>query len=172
MRKGYTQVYTGSGKGKTTAAFGCALRAAGCGLRVCVIQFMKNKPSGELRGLSALPQVTIKQFGAGPVVRKESLSEDDYKCAREGLSCAGEALCGKEYGLVVLDEINIAVHMGLLKKEDLLELIKNRPAETELIITGRYADPAVIEVADLVTEMTQVKHYYDKGVEAREGVEY
>jgi cob(I)alamin adenosyltransferase len=170
MRKGYVQVYTGDGKGKTTAALGLALRAAGAGLKVFVCQFVKNQKCSEHRMLGRLGQaVTCRQYGRGLIRR--GASEADIAAARKGLHDAAEALSVGGYDLVILDEVNVAVYCGLIDVEDVLGLIAKKPAGIELVLTGRNAHPRIMEAADLVTEMRSVKHYYDKGVKARRGIE-
>jgi cob(I)alamin adenosyltransferase len=170
MRKGYVQVYTGDGKGKTTAALGLALRAAGAGLKVFVGQFVKNRRCSEHRMLERLGDtVTYRQFGCGFIARGPS--EGDIAAARKGLAEAAEAVAGGSYDLVILDELNVAVYYGLIDVGEVLGLIARKPAAVELVLTGRNAHPAVMEAADLVTEMRSIKHYYEKGVKARRGIE-
>ncbi|OQX62760.1 MAG: cob(I)yrinic acid a,c-diamide adenosyltransferase [Desulfococcus sp. 4484_241] len=169
--KGYVQVYTGNGKGKTTAAIGLALRAAGAGLKIYFAQFVKGMRYSELGALSLLSDfITVKQYGRRCFIRNEP-DEHDIRAARDGLEeVAGIILSGK-YDIVILDEANIAIFYNLFSADDLLELIRTKPDNIELVITGRYADPRIIEEADLVTEMKEVKHYYRQGVTAREGIE-
>ena len=170
--KGYVQVYTGGGKGKTTAAFGLALRAAGAGLKVYFAQFVKGTKYSEChaveRYLSAF--ITLKQYGMGYFVEREP-EEADRRVASEGLREIKEIMCSGNYDVIVLDEANIAVYYKLFSLEDLLDFIDAKPENVELIITGRHADPKIIDRADLVTEMKEIKHYYRKGVEARVGIE-
>ena len=169
--KGYVQVYTGNGKGKTTAAFGLALRAAGAGLPVFIAQFMKSGRYSETRAFERLSDlVTLRQYGSGRFVHGRP-SEEDALAAGEGLKEARAALQSGEYKLVILDEAAIAVFFDLFTIEDLLDLIDTRPDGVELVITGRNADPRLLEKADLVTEMREVKHYYAEGVQARDGIE-
>ena len=168
---GYVQVYTGDGKGKTTAALGLALRAAGAGLKVLIAQFVKGRPCGELNAIARFSDlITLKQYGRECFIRHTPESED-IRAAREGLEEVRKLLISGEYNVVILDEANIAVHYGLCSVEDLLELIDSKPEDMELIITGRYADRKIVEKADLVTEMKEVKHYYRKGIKARKGIE-
>ncbi len=170
--KGYTQVYTGNGKGKTTAALGLALRAAGNGMRVFVAQFVKGKIYNEIKAIKTyLPQITVKQYGLECFIIKEPTA-NDIAIAQKGLKEVKIILQESTYDVVILDEINIALHYSLFKTEEVLELIKNKPVSTELILTGRYAKPEIIAVADLVTEMHELKHYYQEGVSARKGIEY
>jgi len=173
MEKGLIQVYTGNGKGKTTAALGLALRAVGHGLKVLVVQFMKgNIEYGELESAKKLsPYLTIKRIGREIFVSKTNPDPIDTKLAQEGYSLAREAVESKRYDIVILDEINLAVDYGLISLSDLLHLMESKLETVELILTGRNAKPEVIEKADLVTEMVDQKHYYEKGTPAREGIE-
>ncbi|MCM2359096.1 MAG: cob(I)yrinic acid a,c-diamide adenosyltransferase [Geobacteraceae bacterium] len=173
LEQGQIQVYTGNGKGKTTAALGLALRAAGRELMVCMIQFMKGGgPYGEhLAAPRLAPYLTIIQTGREGWVNRENPDPEDKRLAGEALQMAGEALAGGRYDLVILDEINGAVSFGLLSVEEVLALIGTKPATVELVLTGRNADQRIIEAADLVTEMREVKHYYKTGVPARVGIE-
>jgi cob(I)alamin adenosyltransferase len=173
MEKGLIQVYTGNGKGKTTAALGLALRAIGHGFRVLVIQFMKgNINYGELESAKKLsPYLVIKQMGRETFVSKNNPDPVDIKLAQEGFSFAKKAIENKEYDIVILDEINMAIDYGLIPLADLLNLLDTKPVEVELILTGREAKPEILERADLVTEMVERKHYYKKGIRARKGIE-
>lgn len=171
MRKGYVQVYTGHGKGKTTAAFGLALRAAGAGLRVFIGQFIKKRKCSEHAAVERFGDLLrVRQYGRGFIMGRKP-SPADARAAREGYEEIKGVLLSKDYDVVIMDEANVAVHYGLITVEDLLELISLRPRSVELVITGRYADPKVVKAADLVTEMREVKHYREKGVEARRGIE-
>ncbi len=171
MNKGFVHVYTGNGKGKTTAAVGLALRAIGAGMSVYIAQFIKKKPSNEMKALESFgAKVKIRQFGKGFVIGKPS--PGDIKIAKKGLEEAEEAILSGEFRVIILDEANMAIQSGLLEIEELLEIIKKKPEEIELIITGRDADENLIEAADLVTEMREVKHYHIKGIKARKGIEY
>jgi cob(I)alamin adenosyltransferase len=171
MRRGYVQVYTGNGKGKTTAALGLALRAAGAGLRVFIAQFIKKKKCSEHRILEQLQEhITVRQYGKGLILRR-AITGADISAAQEGLREIEGIIGSKEFDMVILDEANVAVHCGLIGADDLLALISNKPANLELVITGRYADERVIRKADLVTEMKEIKHYSKKGVKARVGIE-
>ena len=166
-------MYTGDGKGKTTAALGLALRAMGHGLRVFVIHFMKgNIQYGELEMARRLgPELEIRQMGRETFVNRENPDPEDVRMAKEALLLAGEVTGSGERDLVVLDEVNVAVDFGLIPVDGVLELMRNRPKHVELVLTGRNAHPEVVAEADLVTEMKLIKHYYDRGVAAREGVE-
>ena len=172
-RPGLIQVYTGTGKGKTTAALGLALRASGKGHKVYIIQFMKGQIKyGELAAVQHLPNVTIEQFGRPDFVDKEKPAQVDIDFAVQGFARAKEIVSSGEYDLVVLDELNIALDYRLLDKKEVIALLKSKPAHVELVLTGRYAPPEIIDVADLVTVMSEVKHPYQKGIDAREGIEY
>jgi len=164
--KGYIQIYTGNGKGKTTAAFGLALRAVGAGLKVYIAQFVKGVDYSELNSVKRLSDsITLRQFGLGFFVNREP-DKEDIRVAREGLKEVQEIMCSGMYDLVILDEANIATYYDLFSVEDLLDFMRAKPENVELVITGRKADSRVIESADLVTEMKEIKHYYHNGVEA------
>lgn len=169
--KGYVQVYTGNGKGKTTAAFGLALRAAGAGLKVFIAQFVKGHQYSEMKALKRFDDlITIKQYGTGCFIFGEP-GPDDIAAARAGLEDIMRILVSGDYTVIILDEANIATHYKLLAVDDLLELIRIKPDHVELILTGRYADEKIMAAANLVTEMKEIKHYYTQGVEARDGIE-
>ena len=170
---GYLQIYTGNGKGKTTAALGLALRAAGHGFKTYVAQFLKAQPTGEIEAAKKLaPLIRIEQFGReGFITVKDGPDDEDVSRAEAGLARALEAMLSGDYRIVVLDEVNTAVHFKILSEKDVLDFIDRRPAAVELVLTGRYAPASFIERADLVTEMKDIKHYFDKGVKAREGIE-
>ncbi len=171
-RQGLVQVYTGSGKGKTTAALGLALRAAGQGLRVCIVQFMKGIEYGELRSLANVPEVSVRQFGEARWVRPSDIREADRELARQGLEHARRQVQAGACDLLILDEVNVALAYKLLEVEAVLSLLRERPPETEVVLTGRGAPAAILEEADLVTRMVEVKHPYQRGVPARRGIEY
>jgi cob(I)alamin adenosyltransferase len=169
--RAYVQVYTGEGKGKTTAALGLALRAAGAGLRVFIAQFAKGTDASELASLARFSDlVAVRQYGRPGFIRGTP-SEEHVAAAREGLRESREAVASGRYDVVILDEANIATHFGLFTAAELLEIADLAAGRVEIVITGRRADPAVIERADLVTEMREVKHYLAKGVPARRGIE-
>jgi len=169
--KGYIQVYTGNGKGKTTAALGLALRAAGAGLKVFFVQFMKGIRSSEAIALEKLSShITIRQYGSGSFINYTP-NEQDIRAAQQGLKEVREAMLSGRYQVIILDEANVAGRYNLFSVEDLLGLIRIKPDDVELVITGRDADHRIIEAADLVTEMKEVKHYYMDGVAARDGIE-
>lgn len=170
--KGYIQIYTGNGKGKTTAAIGLALRAAGAGKKVYFAQFVKGKTYSEIKAIRKyLPDITIKQFGRGCFIVKIPTSED-IEAARNGLDTVAGIVESGKYDLVVLDEATIAIYYKLFSVSELIGVLLKKPEETEVVITGRYAPEELIELADLVTEMKEVKHYYTKGIQARKGIEY
>ena len=169
--QGFVQVYTGDGKGKTTAALGLALRAAGAGLRVYFGQFIKNADYSEIKALARFADcITVRQFGRGCFLLTEPAPED-RAAARRALDGIGLALTSGDYDLVIADEANVAVALGLIEANDLVSLIDLRPEQVELVLTGRGAPDAVLARADLVTEMRCVRHYYDRGVLARQGIE-
>ena len=173
LEKGFVQVYTGNGKGKTSAAFGLALRATGRGLKVCIIQFIKGGfDYGELYVADKLPGLKLKAFGRGKFVSEKKPDKEDVDLAEEALKTAEEAVKSREYDVIVLDEVNVALDLKLIRTERVLQLIKEKPAQTELVLTGRKASKEIIEAADLVTEMVEVKHPYNKGFKARKGIEY
>jgi cob(I)alamin adenosyltransferase len=173
LKLGLTQIYTGNGKGKTTAALGLAFRAAGREMMVCMIQFMKGGgPYGEHLAASRLaPYLTIIQTGREGWVNRENPDPEDVRLAREALALAREALTGGQYDLVILDEINGAVAFGLIMVDDVLALVETKRENVELVLTGRNAHERIVAAADLVTEMREVKHYYKAGVPARVGIE-
>lgn len=173
LEKGYIQIYTGNGKGKTTAALGQALRAAGRGLKTYIAQFMKDYPYNELLGVKYLNDfITIEQFCNDDFVfKKQHPGKDEIKKAIDGLSKAKEKMMSGEYDIIILDEVCVSVYFKLLTIEDVLPLIESKPKNVELILTGRYCPKEWIEKADLVTEMKEVKHYYQNGVSARKGIE-
>ena len=173
MEKGLVQVYTGDGKGKTTAALGLAMRAVGKGLSVFMVQFLKGRPYGEIESAKLLsPRFKVVQSGQDTFVKRGEPSEKDLRLARRGLELAREATSSGEYDIVILDEVNVAVELGVLSVEDVLPLIEQKPEGVELVITGRGAPEEFLKRADLVTEMKKIKHYHDKGVAMRDGIEY
>jgi cob(I)alamin adenosyltransferase len=171
---GKVQIFTGDGKGKTTAALGLAFRAAGRGLKVLMIQFLKAPDtSGEHFAVKALePMITIKPMGRKGFIGRRGGEPLDAVMAKRALEEARMAMLGGEYDMIILDEVNYAVYFGLISVEDVVNLMDSRPEQVELILTGRYARPEVTSRADVVVEMKKIKHHYDKGVGAREGIEY
>ena len=173
--EGLVEVYTGNGKGKTTAAMGLALRALGHGMKVYIIQFMKGKTVyGEIKSLERFkPNVVVEQFGRKEFVSKEHPTEADFRFAREALERAREVVMSGEWDVVILDEVNVALGFNLISCEGVLDLIKNKPRHVELVLTGRYAPQEIIEVADLVSEVKEVKHPYRTSHKPpRMGIEY
>jgi cob(I)alamin adenosyltransferase len=171
--RGLVQVYTGNGKGKTTAAFGQALRAVGQGCRVCVIQFMKGRKYGEfLAAERYLPNLTIHLSGLDSFVMRDHPAPLDIELAKQGLGLAREAVTSGNYDMVILDEINVALDFKLIPLEEALALIKTRPAAIDLILTGRYAPPEIVELADTVSEIREIRHHYNAGIKDRAGIEY
>jgi cob(I)alamin adenosyltransferase len=164
-------IYTGNGKGKTTAAMGLALRAAGAGLKVYIGQFIKGKQASELKALKGIRNIKVEQFGNSCFIKKVP-SKMDRGLAEKGLKRIDVIISAKLYNLVILDEITVALKLGLLDLNSVTNIIKNAPKSLELVLTGRYANPKIINLADLVSEIREVKHYFRKGVKARKGIEY
>jgi cob(I)alamin adenosyltransferase len=172
MMKGYTHIYTGDGKGKTTAAFGMALRASGAGMRVFIGQFVKGMDYHEILAVKKhLNNITVRQYGRDCFI-VNTPTEDDIRAAREGLEDIRRVVLGNNYDMVVMDEVTIALHYKLFEVEEVIGIIKQKPANVELILTGRYAPEELLGHADLVSEIREVKHYYNNGIEARKGIEY
>jgi cob(I)alamin adenosyltransferase len=170
---GLVQVYTGDGKGKSTAAFGQALRAAGRGLKVKIVQFLKTPDYGEHLALERFkPEIEIRSFGRKGFIHQGEAGPHDYEQAAAALAYASQEIHSGRVNVIILDEINVALYYGLLEEEDVLELLQSRPRQVEVILTGRKASQNIIAAADLVTEMRQVKHPYTKGYAAREGIEF
>ncbi len=171
--QGLIHVYTGDGKGKTSAAFGLALRAIGRGLKVYVIQFIKGGfDCGELYIVRDLPNLKLKAFGRGRFITETPPAKEDVKLAREAFELARKVVNSGEHDVVILDEINVALNLELIGVDEVIQLIKGKPKEVELILTGRHAPSEVIELADLVTEMKEIKHPRTQGVPPRKGIEY
>ncbi len=169
--KGYIHVYTGEGKGKTTAALGLALRASGAGLKVFFGQFIKKGNFSEIKILETrFPEITVKQYGRGGFIKAQP-SPEDVRAAERGLADLRKAMLSSQYDLVIADELNVAVSVGLLNIDDLIRLIDAKPGQVELVITGRAAHKRLMKRADLVTDMKNLKHYFEKGVSARKGIE-
>ena len=167
------QIYTGNGKGKTTASLGLATRFLGHKKKVCLIQFMKkNVGYGEITFFQNIPNIDIIQFGTPDFVDKKNPKPIDIEEAVKGFDKAKEVILSKEYDLVILDELNVALDFDLVSLEEILPFIKDHKDELELVITGRYALEELIEIADLVTDMEEMKHYYQMDIPAREGTEY
>ncbi len=173
LPQGLVQVYTGEGKGKTTCAFGLALRAVGQGFQVYLIQFLKGQDTGELRAARRLaPELTVQGFGRPGMVNLKNPAPEDLALAQEALNLAREVIAAGEHDLVILDEINVAVAYNLIPLEEVLDMVRRRPPWVEVVLTGRAAPPELLEAADLVTEMVPVKHYWEAGVKARRGIEW
>jgi cob(I)alamin adenosyltransferase len=172
FERGYLQVYTGNGKGKTTAAIGLGVRAAGAGLRVIMVQFMKGRRYSELDALRNIPNFEVHQHGRDEFVSKDHPEQIDIDLAREGLSHAERAIMSSKYDLVILDELNVALDFGLVPISEVVNILRTRPRHVEVVITGRYAPKEILELADLVTEMKEMLHFYNNGVKARKGIEY
>ena len=171
-RQGVLMVITGPGKGKTTSAFGQALRAHGHGFKIAIVQFMKGRIYGELDTLRSLSHVEVWQFGRVAFVDKKNPDPKDKDLAREGLDKAWEIVRGGKHDLLILDEINVVADFGLVPVEEVLELAKARPKWMDLIWTGRSAPAAMMDLADTVSEVREIKHHYRKGIESRAGMEY
>jgi len=166
-------VITGDGKGKTTAAFGQALRAVGQGYRVCIIQFMKGRKYGEVMAIEKyLPAITVIQSGLDSFVMRDKPTAEDIALAEKGLSLANEIIRSKKFDMVILDEITVAADFDLIPGQAVVDLIKGKPPELDLVLTGRYAAEEVKAMADMVSEVTEVKHHYYAGISERAGIEY
>jgi cob(I)alamin adenosyltransferase len=171
--KGYIQIYTGNGKGKTTAALGLALRAAGYNIRVFIGQFIKGHKYGELHSLKKLdPLITIRQFGRkGFIHITDKPDKKDIEAANKGLNTCLEAMLSGKYEIIILDEINVALYFNLLSEKQVHDFLDKKPDGVEIVMTGRYSPPSFIDRADLVTEMNEKKHYFNTGIQARKGIE-
>ena len=176
LKEGYVHLITGDGPGKTTSAIGLAIRAMGNGLKVCIVQFMKSnqtgKEYGELNFLKGSKNIMIKQFGTGFFLKKGKYSSKDRHIAAEGLKFAKKIMFSGKVDLIILDEVNVALDFGLLNIEDVLTLIKSKPKNVELILTGRNAPKELYKEVDYAVLINSLKHPYDQGVQARKGIEY
>jgi cob(I)alamin adenosyltransferase len=171
IKRGYVQVYTGDGKGKTTAAIGLAVRASGAGLKVFIAQFIKQGDYSEIKTLRKLSDmITVEQYGMGRFVDGKPTKED-FDIAEEGLQRARQVMLSGKFDIIILEEANVAVKYGLIPVQELIDLITAKPESVEIVITGRNVSPLILDKADLVTEMKPVKHYYNNGVRARLGIE-
>jgi cob(I)alamin adenosyltransferase len=171
--RGLVMVVTGNGKGKTTAAFGQALRAIGQGYNVFVLQFMKGRKYGEfLAAEKYLPRLTIKMSGLDSFVMRDNPAAIDVELAQKGLAEAGKAIRSGKYDMIILDEINVALDFKLIDLKEVIKLVKNKPAGLDLILTGRYAPQEIIKLADTVSEVQEIKHHYNAGIKDRAGIEY
>ena len=164
------QVYTGCGKGKTTAAIGLAVRAAGAGLNVYIAQFTKGRKCSELKSLKRLKNIKVEQFGACHFIRK--ITPKDITHAQRGLAAVKKIIRAKNHDVIILDEINVALELGLIAIKDVVEIMKKIPSQTELVLTGRNAPDEVLHYADLISEINEVKHYFKIGIKARKGIEF
>lgn len=177
-KHGYIQVYTGNGKGKTTASLGLAMRALGRGWKVLIVMFTKGGNNyGELISFSQLcndmkDKVKIVQAGLDRVVYASNLSNEDKKQIQEGWKTAKNAIKNNEHQLIILDEANIAIDLKLIDLTEMVDVLRNKPDDMEIVLTGRNAKPEIIEIAHLVSEITPIKHYWDIGIKARKGIEF
>jgi cob(I)alamin adenosyltransferase len=172
LKKGLIHVYTGNGKGKTTAAIGLGVRAAGDGLKVLMIQFMKGRRYSELDALAHIKNFTIVQFGRDEFVSKEKPEQIDIDLAQKGLAYAEDIIQKGGYDLVILDEVNVALDYHLIALKDVLRVLKEKPETLELVLTGRYASPDIVKDADVVSEILEIKHPYQKGITSRKGIDW
>ncbi|HER24541.1 MAG TPA: cob(I)yrinic acid a,c-diamide adenosyltransferase [Candidatus Atribacteria bacterium] len=172
MVKGLIEVYTGDGKGKTTAALGLALRAAGRDMKVLIVQFMKKWDYGELHSVKLIPNITLETFGTKEFIYRGKAKKIDYEEAEKAFSFGVGGMQSGNYDIVIFDELNMALYYELLDLKEVVKKIKEKPEEVEIVITGRRAPAEIIEIADLVSEMKVIKHPYEKGVQARKGIEY
>jgi len=171
IKRGLVQIYTGAGKGKTTAALGLALRASGAGFSVYVQQFIKGSKCSEMRSLAMIDRIKIDQCGHGCFIKGKP-GKDDVEYARRGLARARRMMVSGKYDLVILDEVNNAIQLGLIKSDEVLDVITAKPRTVELVLTGRGCPKMIMEHADLITEMKKIRHPFDKGIAARRGIEY
>jgi len=172
LEKGYIHIYTGPGKGKTTAALGLGLRATGAGFNVHMIQFMKGRRYSEIDALENLPNFTISQHGRDEFVSKEKPEQIDIDLALEGFTHAKEMINNNNHDMIILDELNVAVDYNLISLENVLKLIEEKPEKLELVLTGRDVHPELVKIADVVTEMLEIKHPYQQGIPARKGIDF
>ena len=172
FEKGRIHIYTGAGKGKTTAAIGLGIRAAGANNKILMIQFMKGRRYSELDTLEKIPNFEFIQYGRDEFVSKENPEKIDINLAREGFEHARKVMLSNKYDMLILDELNVAVDFNLIPVEKVIKLIIEKPEKMELILTGRYANPEFVKLADVVTEMLEIKHPYQNGVIARKGIDF
>jgi len=172
VNSGLIHVYTGSGKGKTTAAIGLGLRAIGAGYTVHMVQFMKGRRYSEINGIEELKGFSVSQHGRDEFVNKQNPEKIDIDMAKEGFAFAKKIIHDNTYDLIILDEINVAVDFKLIDLDEVITVLDNKPKSLELVCTGRYAHPEIIKKADLVTEMLEIKHPYQKGIESRKGIDF
>jgi cob(I)alamin adenosyltransferase len=172
QEQGLIQIYTGNGRGKTTAAIGLGIRAVGSGLKVYMIQFMKGRRYSEIDTIEKIPNFTLVQFGRDEFVSKEHPEQIDIDLAQKGLQHAKDVIMKNNYDLVILDELNVAIDYNLLPLKEVLTLFETKPKKVGLVLTGRYAHPELVRYADLVTEMLEIKHPYHDGIKARKGIDF
>lgn len=172
MKKGYIHVYTGPGKGKTTAALGLGIRAAGAGMKVHMVQFMKGRRYSEIDTIEYIKNFTISQHGRDEFVSKEKPDQIDIDLAQKGFKFTKEIVNNGNYDVIILDELNVAVDYNLISLKDVINLLEKKPEKLELILTGRNAHPEIVRNADLVTEMLEIKHPYQQGVTGRKGIDF
>ena len=172
VQKGLVMVYTGDGKGKTTAALGLAFRAAGHGLKVLAVHFLKGRDYGEAKAAECFPHFDVVKAGREKFVNRDNPDPEDLRLAKEGLARAKEAAANGEYDLIVLDEVNVALNYNLVTLDEVLGLIDSRVPGVNLVLTGRNAPPEILEKADMVSEVKDIKHHFASGIKAREGIEY
>ncbi len=172
LEKGFVHIYTGNGKGKTTAAIGLGIRATGGGLKVYMIQFMKGRRYSEIDALGKMKNFTVVQFGRDEFVSKENPEQIDIDLARKGFEHAKEIIKNEEHDLIILDEINVAVDFKLIPLKDVLKLMDEKPEKVELVLTGRYSHPNMVKQADLVSEILEIKHPYQNGIQSRKGIDW
>lgn len=170
--KGFVHIYTGNGKGKTTAAIGLGIRATGEGLKVYMIQFMKGRRYSEIDALENIKDFTVIQFGRDEFVSKENPEQIDIDLARKGFEHAKEIIKNGEHDLIILDEINVAVDFKLVPLKDVLKLMDEKPEKVEIVLTGRYVHPDMVKQADLVSEILEIKHPYQNGIQSRKGIDW
>ena len=172
LEKGLIHVYTGHGKGKTTAAIGLGIRAIGEGLKVYMIQFMKGRRYSEISAIENIQNFTVVQFGRDEFVSKEKPEQIDIDLAKDGFVHAKKIISEGKYDVVILDELNVAVDFNLISLDDVLDLLSEKPNTVELILTGRYASPEIVKYADLVSEILEIKHPYQSGIKSRKGIDW
>jgi cob(I)alamin adenosyltransferase len=172
MSKGLIHVYTGPGKGKTTAALGLGLRAVGAGLKVHMVQFMKGRRYSELDSIEQIPNFTVSQHGRDEFVSKEKPAQIDIDLAQDGFLFAKKIIDKNQFNLIILDEINVAIDFNLISLDEALKMITSKPDSLELVLTGRYAHPRIIKQADLVSEILEIKHPYQNGIKSRKGIDF
>jgi len=172
VKKGYIHVYTGPGKGKTTAAIGLGIRAAGAGLKVNMIQFMKGRKYSELITIDKIHNFSYSQYGRDEFVNKRNPEQIDIDLAQKGFKYAEETINSNKHDVIILDEINVAIDFNLIRFEKVIKMIEGKPEKLELVLTGRYAHPEIVKIADYVSEILEIKHPYQMGVEARKGIDY